>query len=275
MYGFFCSHQCHKSLPIHFPVEIVKRLCKIEFMQLVGIDLAWMGERNNSGIACGVLQSNRLHITEIHTGIVGLQAIKNILEQQHHVAGVAIDGPLIIRNQKGSRAAEKALAKRYARQWASCHPSNLNLYPDAISVQLSEWLLDRDVQHLADPAEQRWQLECYPHPALIELFSLKKRHAYKKGRVLQKKAGQMQLADMLLSLNSNKSLRLLVPEKYQALFDPFYIAELKGVALKKNEDALDAVVCLYIAALYAIGQSFHIFGNLQEGYIAVPYFDTS
>ena len=240
----------------------------------MGIDLAWMGERNNSGIACGVLQSNRLEVTEIHTGTVGLQAIKNILERQHHFQGVAIDGPLIIRNESGSREAEKALAKRYAKQWASCHPANLKLYPNAISVTLSEWLLDRGIQHLANPLQQRWQLECYPHPALIEVFSLKKRHAYKKGRVLQKKAGQMQLAEMLLSLRYRKDLHLLIPEKYQALFDPFYISELKGAALKENEDALDAVVCLYIAGLYASGHPFRLFGDVEEGYIAVPKFGT-
>ncbi|WP_395376724.1 DUF429 domain-containing protein [Marinicella sp. W31] len=243
-------------------------------MQLVGIDLAWMGERNSSGLACGVIQSNRLHVTEMHSGVLGLRAIKNILERQHHMVGVAIDGPLIIRNASGSRAAEKALSKRYAKHWASCHPSNLKLHPNAISVKLSEWLLDRGIKHLGNPAVQRWQVECYPHPALIELFSLQKRLAYKKGRVLKKKSGQMQLAEMLLSLNFNRQLRLVIPEKYQVMFDPFYISELKGAALKKNEDALDAVVCLYIAGLYAIGQTFHVFGDVEEGYIVVPYFDT-
>ena len=240
----------------------------------MGIDLAWMGERNSSGMACGVIQSNRLQITEIHSGVVGLRAIKNILERQHHMTGVAIDGPLIMRNNSGSRPAERALSKRYAKHWASCHPSNLKLYPNPISVQLSEWLLDRGIQHLADPAQQRWQLECYPHPALIELFSLDKRLAYKKGRVLKKKSGQMQLAELLLSLKFNQLLRLVIPEKYQVIFDPFYISELKGAALKKNEDALDAVVCLYIAGLYAIGQSFKVFGDVEEGYIVVPYFDS-
>jgi predicted RNase H-like nuclease len=45
---------------------------------------------------------------------------------------------------------------------------------------------------------------------------------------------------------------------------------LKGQALKTNEDALDAIVCLYIAGLYAINHRGKTFGDLDLGYIWVP-----
>ena len=40
--------------------------------------------------------------------------------------------------------------------------------------------------------------------------------------------------------------------------------------LKINEDVLDAVVCVYVAALYAAGLRECVFGSVEEGYIYVP-----
>ena len=53
-------------------------------------------------------------------------------------------------------------------------------------------------------------------------------------------------------------------------FDPQHISKLRGSALKNNEDVLDAVVCLYIAALYQSGHLQKIFGDVAEGYVVVP-----
>ena len=52
--------------------------------------------------------------------------------------------------------------------------------------------------------------------------------------------------------------------------DSKHIRELQGARLKSNEDALDAIVCLFIAGLYAIGQPMTIFGDFESGYIVVP-----
>ncbi len=45
---------------------------------------------------------------------------------------------------------------------------------------------------------------------------------------------------------------------------------MSGQALKSNEDALDAIICLYIAGLYAIGFQGQVFGDKSSGYIWVP-----
>ena len=44
---------------------------------------------------------------------------------------VAIDAPLIILNETGQRACETAVGKRYGNRHASCHTSNMTLYPDS------------------------------------------------------------------------------------------------------------------------------------------------
>ena len=115
-----------------------------------------------------------------------------------------------------------------------------------------------------------WQVECYPHPALIELFGLEGRHKYKKGTVKEKQLGQIELAEYIQSLFSSSVLSLNIPDAFSGFFDPEHIRRLSGLGLKRNEDALDAVICLYIAGLYAVGEEMIIFGDSKTGYIVVP-----
>jgi predicted RNase H-like nuclease len=49
-----------------------------------------------------------------------------------------------------------------------------------------------------------------------------------------------------------------------------YINSLAGKALKSNEDALDSIICLYIAGLYALRSIGKLFGDKFTGYIWVP-----
>ena len=51
-----------------------------------------------------------------------------------------------------------------------------------------------------------------------------------------------------------------------------YIGDLRGAAVKANEDLLDALVCLYIAALYQTDQAAYVFGDVESGYVWVPKF---
>ena len=109
-------------------------------------------------------------------------------------------------------------------------------------------------------------MECYPHPALIEIFQLPERLKYKKGRVAEKRKGQAVLAKLLLGLRKGGILNLRISDTFLHFFDPERIAKLRGQELKHNEDVLDAVVCLYIAALYQSGYLQNVFGNIQNGY---------
>jgi predicted RNase H-like nuclease len=124
--------------------------------------------------------------------------------------------------------------------------------------------------HLGWGNESGWQIECYPHPALIELFGLDKRHKYKKGTQKEKQRGQIELAEYIQSLCSSSTLSLQIPDAFSAYLDAKHIQGLSGQGLKHNEDALDALICLYIAALYAIGKKMVVFGDSEKGYIVVP-----
>jgi len=236
-------------------------------LKLAGIDLAWHGESNPSAIATGVLNGNQLILDGIETDTIGLNSIINYLIELDSLKGIAIDAPLIIRNQKGQRVCEKELGKMYGAKGASCHTSNLKLYPNALSVRLSKMLLDRGYQHLG---LNKWQVECYPHPSIIEFFDLPERLKYKKGTVAQKKEGQGKLASKLLDLTESQTLKLVIPDHFQHFFRAEYINTLRGRTLKSNEDTLDSVVCLCVAASYALKFAHTRFGDIPNGYIWVP-----
>lgn len=236
-------------------------------MNLAGIDLAWQGERNPSAIAFGSIKHNRLILESLEPTVYGLARIIEQLTKQECLQGIAIDAPLIIKNDTGQRLCEKALSRDYGGRKASCHTSNKRLYPEALSVKLSTVLQTHGFNHLA-PC--KWQIECYPHPAIIECFNLPERLAYKKGSVAERKAGQIELARLILSLEHSKVLPLTLPKNLQGLLSATYIKSLKGISLKSNEDALDAIVCLYIAGLYSIKAGGIVYGDKALGYIFVP-----
>ena len=86
------------------------------------------------------------------------------------------------------------MSKVYAAKHAGCHACNKTLYPDAAVVALSRQLHDAGYRHLG--TTDRFQIEIYPHPALIEIFDLPHRLLYKKGNVDSKRGGQIALASL-------------------------------------------------------------------------------
>lgn len=236
---------------------------------LAGIDLAWLSSRNPTAIAWGDISDQTLRLTRVVEHILGTKALTQQLESGPELTGVAIDAPLIIVNNSGCRACEKAVSREYGGRKSSCHPSNLGRHPNADSVALAGWLDQAGHQHLGRTCG-RWQLECYPHPAIIEIFGLKERHLYKKGTVATRRNGQVQLAHMLLSLSTSTVLSLHVDSEWSHYFSEEHIRRLRGTSLKHNEDILDSILCLYIAGLYQIGIADKVFGNSTEGYIYVP-----
>jgi predicted RNase H-like nuclease len=237
--------------------------------RLAGIDLAWMGARNPTALAWGHLDGSSLRLEGIEQSLFGPDAILASLQAIPNLHGITIDGPTIINNRSGQRVCERELVSVYGGRKAGCHASNLTLYPKPEGVALSRKLERLGFQHLARPS-RRWQLEVYPHPAIIEIFGLPERHRYKKGVVGERREGQMQLAAMISALNKSSVLALDIPKDLLQFFDASAIATLRGRALKHNEDALDAVICLYIAALYQRGQKQQVFGDRDSGFIYVP-----
>ncbi len=235
-------------------------------MKLAGVDLAWQSDKNPTAIAFGSLEGAVLTVTSMEPAIYGIDKVISSL-QKEDLYGIAIDAPLIIKNSKGQRSCETETGKVYGSRGASCHTSNTNLYPNAKSVYLSECLLFSGFNHIQGDC---WQIECYPHPTIIEIFNLSKRLKYKKGRVAEKRDGQKQLAALLSNLRNSEILQLVIKGSEKRILSELDIDSLRGQALKSNEDALDALICLYTAGLYALGHKGHLFGDVTSGYIWIP-----
>jgi predicted RNase H-like nuclease len=236
-------------------------------MILAGVDLAWQSEKNPSAISFGVQTNDTLTVTKIEPAVYGITEVFDKLNGVSGLKGISIDAPLIIKNTEGQRSCETGVGKTYGSRYASCHTSNTKLYPNAKSVYLSDQLQESGFGHLCG---ERWQIECYPHPAIIEIFGLSERLKYKKGTVAEKRMGQKILAALLSELNESRVLRLEILDQNQQVFDESHIDALRGRALKSNEDALDSVLCLYIAGLYAKNFDGQVFGDTDSGYIWVP-----
>ncbi len=239
-------------------------------INFAGIDLAWRSENNPSALAIGSLVGAELTVCDVIHETFSVENLVAKIAQFPMLRGIAIDAPLIIMNQKGQRDCENLIGKEYGARGASCHSSNLSLFPDADSVKLSRELAIKGFQHLGLITD-KWQIECYPHPALIEIFNLPKILRYKKPPVDCQRAGQAELGRLLTSLEGSNVLRLKIPSDFSRYTDSKCIESLKGKKLKKNEDILDSIVCLYIAALYTLAPKEEVFGSQPgEGYIYVP-----
>lgn len=236
-------------------------------MILAGVDLAWQSNKNSSALAFGRLTGKVLQVDKILPAVAGIENVLSSLHCCEQLTGVAIDASLIINNSSGQRPCEKKISKVYGGRGASCHATNTSLYPNASSVYLSQQLSQNGFAHLFG---KRWQIECYPHPAIIEIFALPMRLRYKKGRVSEKRKGQKQLTKLLHQLTLSNTLQFDFSKINPAPLRSSNIDELRGKKLKINEDVLDALICLYIAGLYALGHTGRIFGDTATGYVWIP-----
>ena len=236
-------------------------------MKLAGVDLAWQSENKPSGICFGELSGQVIEVTDIYAAAYGIQGVLSKIIENSDVQGVAIDAPLIINNESGQRPCETEIGKMYGARGASCHTSNKILYPKAKSVDLSVSLEKEGFLHLEGT---KWQIECYPHPAIIEIFGLDYRLLYKKGKVADRKIGQKRLANLIKGLSDSRVLSLQFGNIEIPNLNDDYIDSLKGLELKSNEDALDSMLCLYIAGLHQLGVKSTVFGEVDTGYIWVP-----
>lgn len=183
---------------------------------------------------------------------------------------VAIDAPLVVPNETGRRECEAEVQRVYGSRHAGPHPANRTLLTKVHGRIRGEDLLVR----LRDlgfrlPADRgpRTVLECFPHPALIEMFGLSERLRYKAKRgfgVAHRRRGLVEL-DRLIGTLATATPPLRTPS--------LRIDEtVRGRALKALEDRLDASICAWIAAAWTHGGSDAIafFGDPAGAHIAVP-----
>lgn len=242
----------------------------------VGVDLAWQSERNSTGIAVARGEAAVAELTDVASGIAGLDAVLTFIDSHatdHTV--VAIDAPLIIRNESGRRPCESEVSRRFGARHAGAHSSNLALYPSPATHALVRRLESAGFRHVVSQERRspgRWFFEVHPHPASVVLFDLDSIVKY-KAKTRRRRSFRLvefrRFESLLKSLhNAEPSLS---PEPGVAVLSAD-IASLQGQALKNREDALDAWFCAYLAlhAWYWGAERNEIVGDFENGYIVLP-----
>lgn len=238
-------------------------------MKFLGVDLGWVS--GDSGLCCLSWDDDHLTLSSLDRRIHVEDILQWIdyLVQSSETAVIAVDAPTLIPNKTGMRLPDRLAHQHFGKYHAGCYPANLNRPFAARTVSFGRQLEQRGFVHdpaIASPKPVgRYQLEVFPHAAMIHLFRLNRIIKYKKGRVAERKAGLAQLRTYILNV-----LPALDPPL--KLTTPIPDIPTTGVELKRLEDRLDSLICAYTAAhwWYWGTERNWVLGDRTSGYIVVP-----
>ena len=243
-------------------------------MRFCGIDLAW-GLRAWTGLAVLDESGRLLHLSRCRTDEEIVATLAPYVEGPV-VAG--IDAPVVVRNTTGRRLCETQVTAVFGRFHAGAHSSNLSMPVFAWGPRggrVAE-LLGLDVDPCFAPRTAvRRALEVYPHPATITLFGLDRVLPYKAkpGRTADsRRTALLALLDGLEGLAAADPPLRLDGCAAWASARAAVAGATTGAALEREEDAVDAVLCAYIALhRWTHGDARSaLLGDPEAGCIVVP-----
>lgn len=236
-------------------------------MIFLGIDLGW--KTGASGLCCLIWQNNQLQLLDLDRR----QSIADILSWVDTFAPattpaiIAVDAPTLIPNTTGMRVPDTLTHKLFHRYHAACYPANLGRPFAQRTVEFGLSLEAKGFAHAAIIKPQklgRYQIEVYPHPAIVNLFGLERILKYKKGKLAERRAELIKLRDYILNYLPNLEPKLNLNELPEI--------PLTGLAMKSVEDQLDSLICAYVAAYWWFWGTERnlVLGDYSTGYIVVP-----
>ena len=246
---------------------------RTETRRLIGVALA-RGENHASGCAELAWQDGELVLKRIDL-VRTVDEIARWIEPDRGDWIVAVDAPLVVRNEGGRREADKQAGRSYRRYGADPYAANLKrLGRDHRGGRLLGALKRHRGRLLENPARtstRRAVLETSARPAMIELFGLDRAIQYKQGAAPVRRAGQQELASAIREyLCSGKAgprlqeggvLSELLHESARSLPDD---------ALRDRGDRLEALICAYAAAWVDARREIQALGTAGEGVTILP-----
>ncbi|MEB3160399.1 MAG: DUF429 domain-containing protein [Synechocystis sp.] len=243
-------------------------------MKFIGIDLGWRS--GESGLCCLQLVGHGLQLVDV-TRRLSLEEIFAWLDhwvEPGQGAMVAVDAPTLIPNPTGTRLPDRLTHQYFGKYHAGCYPANLGRPFAERTIAVGLELEARQFAHAPTIDPQlpgRYQIEVFPHPAMIRLFELDRIIKYKKGTLAEKKAALVFLQTCLQTHLSPLTPALdITTASIQCLWrSPL---DLKGKDLKALEDQLDSLMCAYIGAYWWYWglERNQVLGDRRSGYIVVP-----
>ncbi|MBD2384524.1 DUF429 domain-containing protein [Cylindrospermum sp. FACHB-282] len=258
-------------------------------MKFIGVDFGWKSQP--SGLCCLELIDGKLQLLDLDR----LELIADILTwidktvQPDEPAMIAVDAPTLIPNATGSRLPDKLSHKYFGKYHAGCYPANQNLPFSDRTINFGLELESRGFAHAPTIEPQkpgRYQIEVFPHPAIVNLFNLQRILKYKKGRLNERRLELIKLQNYILNILPTlepswrpTALCLTAGLRQRAsllrgrLGGSFpHEIPTTGAALKAVEDQLDSLICAYVAAhwWYWGEQRNLVLGDRTTGYIVIP-----
>jgi predicted RNase H-like nuclease len=236
-------------------------------MKFLGIDLGWSS--SPSGLCCLEFHDRGLKVLDLRreSSIVDVLAWVDHWIPAQEFGAIAIDAPTLIPNLTGMRLPDRLAHKYFGRYHAGCYPANLGRPYAAQTVGFGLSLEARGFEHAPEMIPQhlgRYQMEVFPHPAMIHLFRLNQILKYKKGKLVDRRNELAKLRQWILEVLPQLEPRLILETLPEI--------PMKGTELKALEDQLDSVICAYVAAhwWYWGTERNWVLGDRQSGYIIVP-----
>jgi predicted RNase H-like nuclease len=241
-------------------------------MKFIGVDFGWVS--GASGLCCLQWEDCELQIREIATKLE-ITEILDWIEQwvsSEESALIAVDAPTIIPNQTGARLPDKLTHQYFGKYHAGCYPANLNLPFANRTVGFGHQLQLKGFMHAPTMTPQqlgRYQIEVFPHPAIVHLFGLDKILKYKKGKLSEKQQELVRLRNYIVTVLPQLEPKLNLEN---ILLLPSISSKVTGKELKTIEDKLDSVICAYVAAYWWYwGKAKNlVLGDETTGYIVIP-----
>ena len=236
-------------------------------MKFLGIDLGWTS--GFSGLCCLNWSDGQLQLLNLQHD----QATADILSWVDNWASppepgmISVDAPTLIPNATGMRLPDRLTHRHFGRYHAGCYPANRQRPFAQKTVEFGLSLEARGFSHAAVITPQqpsRYQIEVFPHPAIIHLFGLNRILKYKKGKLAQRRSELAKLRQYILNILPTLEPSLSVSSLPEI--------PTTGAALKVVEDQLDALICAYVAAhwWYWGTERNWVLGDTTTGYIVVP-----
>ncbi|BAB73228.1 DUF429 domain-containing protein [Anabaena sp. FACHB-709] len=238
-------------------------------MKFIGIDLGWKSQP--SGLCCLQLIEGKLEIVDLdrQDAIAHIFTWIDTWVQPNEPAIIGVDAPTLIPNLTGSRLPDKLTHKYFGKYHAGCYPANQGLAFAERTINFGLELESRGFAHAPTIEAQklgRYQIEVFPHPAIVQLFSLDRILKYKKGRISERRLELIKLYQYIVDILPTMEPTLCV-KKLSLGEIPYTGAELKAA-----EDKLDSLICAYVAAYwwYWGEQRNLVLGDRTTGYIVIP-----
>ncbi|ACB00236.1 MULTISPECIES: DUF429 domain-containing protein [Cyanophyceae] len=242
-------------------------------MKFLGVDFGWTS--GASGLCCLEIQDQQLAIAQFDLLLDPAEIVTWVdqLLPKETMGLVAVDAPTIIPNETGTRLPDRLTHKYFGKYHAGCYPANLNRPFAPRTTQLGLDLEALGFGHAPEIDARkpgRYQIEVFPHPAMVRLFQLERIIKYKKGKLGDRRQELQRLVGLIETVLTTLTPQLSLNHLWDDLVQP--IPTAKGSDLKEIEDRIDALVCAYVGAYWWYwGQAKNqTLGDHHSGYIIVP-----